>query len=374
MKLTLIKNEFLTGINLASRLAQKSASLPIIQNILLEATDNILKIGATNLETGVIFWVLAKVEKEGKVLVPANILSNFISSISGDKIELMLKNNVLNIKSQDGLAKIIGQEASEYPIIPILKDVLCKIEAQSLAFAISQVVDFTSPSQMRPELSGVYLRFSPQELITAASDSFRLAEKRIKADFKELKKEIALILPKTTSREIANVFQNNLDLAKIYLSENQIMFEVMSQELGTPKIQITSQLIEGHYPDYQQIIPTEFKVSAIFERELLVSKLKIVSIFSGRSSEVRLDLDPRTQTTRLFAQSSEVGENEVLIPSRIKGDPLTISFNHRFLSEGLNKFKTPNIIFSFSSEEGPAVLKAPEDESYFYIVMPIKQK
>lgn len=374
MKLTLTKNEFLTGINLVSRLAQKSVNLPILQDILLETTDNILKISATNLEVGITFWALAKVEKEGRAAVPSNILSNFIASVSGNKIELRLEGDVLNIKSQDGSAKILGHKADEYPIIPVLKDILCKVDARSLAFAISQVVDFTSLSQMRPELSGVYLKFSPQEIVAAASDSFRLAEKTIKSSPQELKKEKVVLLPKTAAREAANIFQNNNEMIGVYLSENQIMFQLASQELSSPKVQIASQLIEGVYPDYKQIIPKEFKTQAVFNRETLINKLKAVGIFSGRGLEVKMELDPKAQAARLFASSSEVGENEVMMPVKIQGGAFSISFNHRFLSEGLNKFKGPDISFSFSSPEGPAILRSPEDDSYFYILMPLKQK
>jgi len=218
----------------------------------------------------------------------------------------------------------------------------------------------------------VYIRFTPQEVIAAASDSFRLAEKRIKDAPKELEKETSFILPKTAAREAVNVFQNSQGLVNVYLSENQVMFEIQSQELTSPKFQLTSQLIEGNYPEYQKIIPKEFKTSAIFNREALINK--IVSIFSGRSYEVKISLKAKTQTVRLFAQSSEVGENEVLIPAKIQGEDLDISFNHRFLTEGLNKFKNSAISFYFSSAEGPAVLKSLEDESYLYVIMPIKQR
>ncbi len=374
MKLILIKNEFLNGVNLTSRFAQKSTNLPIVQNILLEATDNMLKMSATNLESAVTFWALAKVEQEGKIVVPSNILSNLAASLSGDKIELTTKNNVLNIKSQDGLAKILCQEAAEYPLIPVLKDILCSIEAQALALAISQTVDFTAPSQIRPELSGVFIKFLEQEIVAAASDSFRLAEKRIKAGPKDLKKETALILPKTAAKETANIFQVSQESLNVYLSENQIMFELTSQELSSPKLQIISQLIEGRYPDYHQIIPKEFKTWAIFNREALMNKLKMAGIFSGRSSEVKINLNPKAQAARLLAQSSEVGENEASIPIKMQGEELSISFNHRFLLDGLQKFKGPEVSLAFSSAEGPAIIKTPEDESYFYVIMPIKQK
>lgn len=373
MKLLILSNNLKEGVEVTSRLTQKSISLPILSNILLQTEKNFLKISSTDLEIGIKFWSLAKIEREGQITIPGKILFNLISSLSEEKILLETKDSILKIQGENFETKILGQEAQDYPIIPELKDSFIEIDNSTFIQALSLVADITAITQIRPELSGVYLVFEKDKIIMAASDSFRLAEKQIifQEENSGLEKQ-AIILPQKTARELINILGEKEGKLKIYFSSNQVMFEIEIPETSHPQVQITSRLIEGSYPNYKEIIPQQFQTQIILNRSEFLDQIKRASLFTGKINEIQLQILPKKGQIEIFSQNPELGEQKSLLFGKIEGEKLKISFNYRFLMDGLLKIKTPEVIFQLSSEEGPALLKSIDDETYFYIVMPIK--
>ena len=373
MKLLILSNNLKEGVEVTSRLTQKSISLPILSNILLQTEKNFLKISSTDLEIGIKFWSLAKIEREGQITIPGKILFNLISSLSEEKILLETKDSILKIQGENFETKILGQEAQDYPIIPELKDSFIEIDNSTFIQALSLVADITAITQIRPELSGVYLVFEKDKIIMAASDSFRLAEKQIifQEENSGLEKQ-AIILPQKTARELINILGEKEGKLKIYFSSNQVMFEIEIPETSHPQVQITSRLIEGSYPNYKEIIPQQFQTQIILNRSEFLDQIKRASLFTGKINEIQLQILPKKGQIEIFSQNPELGEQKSLLFGKIEGEKLKISFNYRFLMDGLLKIKTSEVIFQLSSEEGPALLKSIDDETYFYIVMPIK--
>lgn len=204
-----------------------------------------------------------------------------------------------------------------------------------------------------------------------STDSFRLAEKSIILE-SPIKKECSFILPQKPAREIINILGEKEGILKIYFSPHQTLFEFPMKEVVHPQVQITSRLIDGEYPNYEEIIPKKFKTHVILKRDDFLNQIKTASLFSGKTNEVKITINSQNKEIEIFSQNPEIGQSQSVIQGKIEGDSIEVSFNHKFLIDGLLNIKSSEIIFGISKEEGPCVLKPVGDTSYIYVVMPIK--
>lgn len=375
MKLLILKENLKKALDITERIVSKNLTLPILNNILLEAKKNILRVSATDLEIGINFWLLAKIEKEGQITIPAKFLSNIINYLPNDKISLEEKNQNLFIEQKDYNAQIKGTPSQDFPIIPsIEKDNFIIINSSLFSHGLLQVVENCSITQTRPEISGVFITFTQNLITFVATDSFRLSEKKTASQFKTSPsfKPASLILPQKTARELINILSDKKDDLCIYFSPNQIMFELKGKESSQPQIQITSRLIEGEYPNYQEIIPKQYGTEIQLKKNELLNQIKLASLFGGKINEVKLAVDPQKNNLEIFAQSSDFGQTKSFINGQAKGSKTEVSFNWKFLVDGLSNIKSQEIIFGLNKEDGPATLKPVGDETYVYVVMPIK--
>ena len=373
MKLSILKEDFLTGLNVVNKISSKSITLPILNNVLISCEKNFLKLATTDLELGVKYWILAKTEKEGAITVPSKFLTNLVNLIPDEKIILEKKNNILYIETKKHKSQIKGISAEDFPIIPEIKsDKFLEINSKSLVEGLSKIIDTASPSQTRPEISGIYFSLSKNVIEMAATDSFRLAEKKIFLPKNLNIPKTSIILLQKTAREIINIFGENSGKIKIYFSPNQVMFESKMNEVNHPYIQLVSRLIEGEYPNYKEIIPSEFKTQIILSRQEFLSQIKTASLFSGKVNEVKIKVYPDQKFLEVFAQSPDLGQTKSKLKARIKGEKTEVCFNHRFLIGGLSSIKTKEVVFGLNGDEGPGVLKPLDDDSFIYVVMPIK--
>lgn len=372
MKLLILKENLKKGLDVVCKVITKSFSLPILSNILLDIEKNFLCLTATDLELAIKYWILVKTEKQGRVAVPAKFLNNLVSFLPEAQILLEEQNGFLNIACKGFNTRIKCLPSEDFPIIPqIPKEDFLEINIEAFSRGLAQVVENAALSQTRPELSGVYLSFQKEKLVMAATDSFRLAEKKL--FFRNpCTTERTLILPQKTARELASLGSEKDQKMKIYFSSNQIMFEITTEELSHPELQITSRLIEGEYPNYQEIIPKAFQAEVVLARDKFLHHLKTASLFSGRINEVKLTLKPQEQKLEIFSQSQEVGESRSYIPCQIKGEDMAVSFNWRFLVDGVSAMQSKEIILGLQGQQGPAVLKPMGDPNFIYIAMPIK--
>jgi DNA polymerase III subunit beta len=373
MKLIIIYEKLKEGVKTVERLAQKSLTLPILQNIYLKIEKNFLCFSATNLEIGIKYWSLIKAEKEGQAVVPAKIFSQLIDFLPQKPISLETKDNNLLISCQDYRSTIKGFSPEEFPIIPEINNgESVTVPCFDFCEALSQVVDIASPSVARPEISGIYFVFQKDLIKMVATDTFRLGEQKIFLK-NSLPQEYSLILPQQTAKEIINIFSQKEGNLKIYFSPNQILFESMMTETSHPQIQLTSRLIEGNYPDYEAIIPQKTTTQIQAQKTEFLNQIKSASLFSGKNNEISFKIDPTKERVEIFSQDQDLGEYQSGIPAKIKGKAVDISFNHRFLADGFLKIKSPEVFLELTDEDRAAVLKATDPEGFLYIVMPIKK-
>ncbi|MCX6720853.1 MAG: DNA polymerase III subunit beta [Candidatus Staskawiczbacteria bacterium] len=372
MKVEILKENLKNGLNVVEKIVGKNLSLPILDNVLINAEENYLSFSSTDLETALKIWLLAKIMKKGKVVVPAKFLSNFVSLLPNDKVSLEEKKQGLYIECKSFKNQIQGFSPEEFPLIPEFKNLdYIEIDNKKFCQGLSQIVDIASPSQARPEISGIYFIFSKNIIKIVATDSFRLAEKSITLEA-PVKNNVTFILPQKPAREIINTLGEKEGKLKIYFSANQLMFEFPMADVPHPQVQIISRLIDGEYPNYEEIIPNKFKTHITIKRDEFLNQIKAASLFAGKINEVKIIANVENKEVEIFAQDPDIGESKSSISAKIEGENIEVSFNHKFLIDGLLNIKSSEVIFEVSKEEGPCILKPVGDASYIYVVMPIK--
>ncbi len=375
MKTKILKEKLNQSVNIVESLTKKNINLPILSNLLIEAEKNFLKLSATNLENSIIWNVLAKTEKEGKICIPASFFKSLVNFIKSEKVSLNSNKGNLILKSQNKEeTQIQGVDPNDFPIIPkIEKKNSIEIEGEKIKEALEQIINIPSTSQLRPEISGIYFSFQKNKLYLVATDSFRLAEKVIELKNKA-EKDFSFIIPQFTAKELISILSVKMGKIKIYFDSNQVMFEWVG-EGDYPEIQFSSKLIEGEYPNYEEIIPKKHLVSLLIEdKDDFQNKIRKAGLFSGRISEVKITFNG--DNLEIFSQNTDVGMNKSYLPvkkqEKTKEKEVKTSFNYKFLLDGLNNIKSSEVIFNFNNNEEPASLMPVGDESYNYIIMPIK--
>lgn len=367
-------NECLLNIE---RVVGKDTTLPILSNILIKTEKNFLTLSATNLETGVVWRILSKNERDGSIALPAQTFANFINSLPNKSIEITVDGLSATISCEGRKSVFKGLATDEFPVLPI------NTESESLTMngkifceSLSKVIGFTSLSSIKPEIAGVYVDILKEFIKIVATDSFRLGEKTLKlpSTEKAIQNTRAIIIPQRAVREIIALFGSYDKDIKIYFAPNQITIELIMEEIQQPKIQFVTQLIEGEFPDYEAIIPTKSSLSAVFSRKEFIDHIKSASLFASKTNEVELKISVKKGIIIIYGQSADLGEyeGEMKVDS-IEGEETAVSFNCKFLLDGLSVLDGDQCVLELSGNDGPGLLKASQKPDFIYIVMPIKR-
>ncbi len=362
------------GLLVTERISSKSPSLPILGNVFIDAHQNSIELNATDLEMGIRYKILAKGKTEGQAVVSPGALSQFLSALPGLNIALRTQDHNLRVETGEFSALFRALDPEDFPIIPTPKgsEEFLDIETPTLCQGLASVVNFVGQTQARPEISGVLFLFQGDTLKLVSTDSFRLAEKTLFLKTGSVQ-ERSFIVPQKAARELISIFGERKGKTRIFFSPTQIFFDyTLEGEPQEPKIQMVSRLIEGEYPRYQDVIPTATATCAIVDREVFLNHVKASSVFAGKTNDVHVIFDPAVKQLRLSSKSVDLGENISSFSGEVTGERTEISFNWRFLSDGLSQMKSEKVEFCATTEDGPAILKPLEGEGYVYVVMPIK--
>jgi len=362
------------------KISGKSLNLPILNNILVSAEKNFLNLTSTDLEIGINWWTLVKNEKEGKVAIPSRTLSSVINFLPNKPITLELKDLNLDVNCENYNTLIKGVNPEDFPIIPkVSTEEKIVIPSKKFCQSLSKVVDIAGYSTSKPEISGVYFVFQKDLITMVATDSFRLGENKmyLEASMSEISKDYSLILPQRAAKEIISIFGEKEDDLTIYFSSNQILIETSLSEVKHPQVQVVSRLIEGEYPNYQEIIPKKYDTRVSIPISELINQIKLASLFSSKINEIKLKIDHTKNQVNISSQNTDVGEYSSYLKGKVEGKSCDISFNHKFLLDGLNnialgKDKDLEVVIELAGSERAGVLKPKDDENYLYLVMPIK--
>ncbi len=375
MKLTCLQENLAKGISIVSRVVSTRAVLPVLSNILLATDEGRLKLSATDLSTSITCWIGAKVEEEGQITVPARLLADFVSTLPSAQIqmELVTRTQSLHLKCVQFEADIRGIDAQDFPLIPSeISDHKLAIPPATLRQMIEQVTLAAATDESRPVLTGTLAAFQDSLLTMVAADGFRLSLRT--APLSETVPEpLEVIIPARALRELARVSAEEEEPIEIIVtpSRNQVLFRLSN-------VEIVSQLIEGKFPDYRQIIPGSYSTRVVINTHDLLRATRISVLFSRDVANiVRLEMIPGSELTpgRLIVESqAEVGQNVGELDAIVEGDQMEIAFNGRYLIDVLNVVGTEQVALETSESSRPGVLKPVGGEDLVHVIMPMHIK
>ena len=365
MELTVTQENLAKALSVVGRVASSKTQLPILSNILLRTDANRLLVAATNLEIATTQHIGAKIAKPGAITIPARLVSEFISSLPKGTVELKVENDHLHIKAGSYSSTINGVVADDFPELPTIDEtssIQYSIKADDFKQAISQTIITSSNDATRPVLTGVYWHSHEGFLYLAATDGYRLSERRLV----ETKSDVSAIVPTSSLQEVLRTVGDDVDEVEILFDETQVRFRAGEAE-------ITSRLIDGNFPDYRQLIPASSDTSITLQKSDFVRITKIAGLFARESGgSVTLTADSEKKTMSIHSIASQLGENTSESPAEVVGDG-QVTLNSRYLSEALGVIDGDTVTFRFSGKLAPCVLTAVQkDVLYLHIIMPLK--
>ncbi|MQG35318.1 MAG: DNA polymerase III subunit beta [SAR202 cluster bacterium] len=375
MKLSCLQENLSKGLAVVSRAVATRSTLPVTQNVLISTDQSRLKLSATNLEIAITTWIGASIEDEGAITLPARILTEFVNTLEGDKIDFSLPegNGILNISSGRSKATINGIDAEEFPPIPtVLDGIRAVVNAGVLKKAISRVAFAAATEESRPVLTGVELKIEGNDFSLAAADGFRLAVQKDKLT-EPIDGNIEVIIPARTMNELNRLVSDDSEEIEVVMTptRGQILFR-------SGDIEIVSQLLQGNFPNYQQLLPEEHSTRSIFDTNALQRAVRSASIFARDGSNiVRMQLVPPSEDddngkALISARSEEVGDNEDVVDAEsLEGEESKIAFNSRYLMDVLAVLDKGNVVLETTTASSPGVFKPVEDDGYTHVVMPM---
>lgn len=365
MELTVTQENLAKALGNVGRVASSKTGLPILSNILLRTDGNRLLIAATNLEIASTHHIGAKIITPGAITIPARLVSEFVSSLPKDAVELKVINSHLHISSGSFSSVINGVLADEFPELPTIDEtssIQYSISTPDFKQAVSQTIITASSDSTRPVLTGVYWHSHEGYLYLAATDGYRLSERRLV----ETASDVAAIIPTTTLQEILRTITDDVTEVDMLFDETQVRFRLGESE-------VTSRLIDGNYPDYRQLIPASSETNATLNASEFVRITKIAGLFARESGgSVTLTADKEKQELSIHSIASELGENTSSATAVVTKDG-QVTLNSRYLSDALAVVDGNEVMFRFSGKLSPCVLTAKaEDVNYKHIIMPLK--
>ncbi len=362
MKLQVTQENLSKALGHVSRVASGRGTLPILSNVLLKTVDNRLSISATNLDIAITHYIGSKVSQEGSITVPARLMQDFVGSLPSGVIDLKLEDNKLHISTDKYQSVINGVSAEDFPVMPAISGgVQWKIESKTLKLGLQQVVIAASSDEARPVLTGVFMHTHEEGLYIVATDSYRLAEKRLDT----IKQEISLLVPASALQDLLRILGDEDADVQVINDDQQILFKVGDVELVT-------RLIEGKYPDYRKLIPKSFVSSATLKRADFANITKVSSLFARESAgSVTINLEDEAKQVSIRSIASQIGENTASASADVVGDG-AITLNSRYILDALNALHGDEAAISFNGKLEACVLADPVSKDYTHVIMPLK--
>lgn len=369
MKFTCTQENLYRGLSVVNHLAGKNTTLPILNNVLLKAEDGMLELSTTNLEVGIKCHIRGKIEQPGAFTIQSRLLTDYVGLLPKQPVDVELKDQEVYVSCQSFETKVKGVAADDFPLIATVSDTQSvSVEIAEFKEALGQVLFSVALDETRPEINGVLFSLSKNKLILAATDGFRLSERVLDLGKDAKEQEAKFIVPYRTMQELSRILGESLDEKNVTIawSDNQVMFTFAG-------IELVSRLIEGQYPDYQQIIPTHFKTEVLLEAKEFIQLIKSAALFCRAGiNDVHITLNAEKKSLEVKAANSQLGENKGAMKAEISGDDNDIVFNYRYVLDGLQAMDSSQVQLKIIDKHNSGVFLPAGKGSYTYIVMPIK--
>ena len=373
MKAIVSQEKLAHGLSLVSRAVSPRSTLPVLGNILIDSAEGRLRLSATNLELGITCWIPARIEQNGSTTVPARTFQDLVSTLPADQVMLALdqRTQTLNVRGGTSTNDIKCIDAQEFPPSATVDlDGATQLNVAEFREMIQQVAFAASTDEARPVLMGVLLNAERDKLTLAAADGFRLSVRHASLST-PAPAPISAIIPARSLTELARVAPDGDEILQMAIPKmrNQVVFRAKD-------VEVTSQLIEGTFPDYQQIIPRKHSTRTLVSTGALLKACKQAEIFAREGSNVaRVNIKAagagQPSELEISAISEETGKNETIVEATVDGSGVLIAFNVKFLREALEVIKTANVAIEMTAANAPGVLRPVGDEQFLHVIMPM---
>ena len=365
MEIEVSQAKLAKALNNVSRIAVGKVTLPVLNNVLIRVDNKKVSLITTNLDMAIVDFVPVSSSKDGVITVPAKLLAEFVSNLpKGEKIKLTTKDNKVTISAGKYSSTINGTSADDFPELPEIKEkdaVVFKIGIDEFKNGVNQVAIASSNDLTRPALTGIYFNTYDKTLAIAATDGYRLAEKKL---VKNVQSEISVIVPASSLQEVLRSISDDMEEVEISFNDDLVRFR-----LG--EVEIISKLIDASYPDYKRLIPKDNNIKLDADREELMRVTKLAALFARRSASGSIICEAKKPDIfSVRSVASELGENDSTLETTIKEEG-KINLNSRFLIDALNVLDEKLIHLEFSNRISPIVLRNKKNDDYTHIIMPL---
>ena len=371
MQLNLLQENLSHGLGVVQRAVATRTTLPITQHVLLATDGGRLKLSATNLEIAISTWVGAEIQEEGEVTVPARLLTDFVNSLNKQTISMKTTSpgKGVEIKGDRVDATINGADAAEFPPIPSVSDgIATRVDPKVIREAIHQVVLAAAVEDSRPVLTGVNIELVGSDLTLAAADGFRLAVHKTKV-LDAVSDKLSIIVPARTLQEVERLIEGDEPVEMLVTPQkSQVLFRLQN-------VKIVSQLIQGTFPNYNQLVPQDHTTRVVVDLGELQRATRTASIFAKDGSGIiRIQMTPGTGgtgTVTISSRAEELGDNTGEIEAAVEGAEGKIAFNSRYLSDVLAVLGKDKVAMEMTTSSSPGVIRPVDNENYIHVVMPM---
>lgn len=364
LKVSCIQENLVKALNTVSRAVPTRTTLPITSNILLATDEGRLRLTATNLEITITTWIGAKIDGEGEITVPAKVFTDFVSSLRQDRVDLALDGTQLLVTCLRQKAKLATQTADDFPPIPKVQDgTAVTISGKELKKAVQRVAFSAATDESRPVLTGIYTVIDGDEMTLVAADGYRLSVDKVKL-VTTASEKLSAIIPGWSYREIDRLVSDSDNVTILFnTNKTQVLFRTQNTE-------VVSQIIQGTYPNYNQLIPASADSVIELDGDDFTRASKTASIFSkGGSGIVRINVD--NGQARVSSKSEELGDNTSEIDAKIEGAPNKIAFSGAYLLDIMSVLGKGGITLKMTNPLSPCVFKANDVDTYTHVLMPM---
>lgn len=382
MQASCLQENLNKGLSVVGRAAASRPTLPVLSHVLVAAEQSQIKLAATDLEVSLICRIGAKVEKEGAITLPVRLFTDLVGSLEHERINMGRNNGSLALTCQRNDASVKGIDAEEFPILPSIEDEReMSLDPDVLRTMISRAVVAAATDESRPILTGVLVRFEGDALTLTAADGFRMSVVTAKLP-DPASEPLTILVPAKAMRELLRVAKDEEQPIRMCVPSKgaQVLFH-LEGNAGTYEgvfgIDLVSQLLQGNFVDYRQIMPKSHNTQVVLNTEAFLKACKTANILVRDDAHtIRLDIHPEegeSGQVKINAHGSETGMGVIDLDATVEGGPIAVKFNVTFLIEALSVMGSEQVVVELSSPTAPVAFRPEGVEGFTHIIMPMTE-
>jgi DNA polymerase-3 subunit beta len=368
VKFTCTKKALSEALHSVSRAVANKSTLPILSNVLLEVKEGMLKLVTTDLEMGLTCSIPLDRFEEGAVTVPEKILQDVVGGL-GDTNDVTVSDDersMLTVTAGKSRYTIHGLPATDYPLLPqVNSNISIKVKSGDFKDLIKKVIFAVSTDEGRAVLTGCFLNWDGVMLTAVATDTHRLAAKRVTANG-EMVEAVSIVVPERSMNELMRLLNVGDEYVEIHISENQVKFVFAH-------ISMVSRLIEGTFPPFERVIPaqTDLTKRLVINREELLDAVRRANVVASKENN-KIVIKAEENKLSITARTGDIGEANEEIDVLLEGDPIEIGFNADFLRDVLQVLTCDTVELGLSAPLSPGLLRSVDESEFNYVVMPMQ--